>query len=319
MTACMRLLALAALLALCAPAANGAALTPTEQMRDISAAVDVSVCDGEGNCDGPFDVDGDEVFDFGPFDSEVGVEIGTPDGGPFIAWAAAGASQTSQIGVASMAAAGEVSGSARTVPPDGDGENFADYFGESLFSVWFTVDEDSSWRLTGSLAGDPVGDPVHVEFNIRNDFGGGDILWWFDPTDGTLFDETFDLSASEEYRVFAVAKAEGDGYDGFDTEQSASFNLAFELVAGPALLGDANLDGVVDDDDLSLLLANWNQNVTGDPDGGWGRGEFNATPPVNDDDLSLILANWTAGSEVPEPASAMILLLGAWAVARRRR
>ena len=89
--------------------------------------------------------------------------------------------------------------------------------------------------------------------------------------------------------------------------------------AGPAMPGDANLDGVADDDDLSLVLANWGQDRTGEPDGGWGRGEFSGIAPVNDDDLSLILANWTAGSEVPEPASAMILLLGAWAVARRRR
>ena len=85
------------------------------------------------------------------------------------------------------------------------------------------------------------------------------------------------------------------------------------------LVGDANLDGVVDDADLSLLLAHWGQDVTGDPDGGWGKGEFDGTAPVQDADLSLLLANWTAAGAVPEPASALVLLLGACALNRRRR
>ncbi len=55
--------------------------------------------------------------------------------------------------------------------------------------------------------------------------------------------------------------------------------------------GDANLNGYVDDDDLSLLLANW---LIGRK---WRVGNFIDNDPsnvtVNDDDLSLLLANWT--------------------------
>ena len=82
----------------------------------------------------------------------------------------------------------------------------------------------------------------------------------------------------------------------------------------PETPGDANGDGAIDDDDLSLLLANWGQDV------GWGSGNFNGDDTVNDDDLSLLLSNWTgAGAAVPEPACALILLLGACVVGRRRK
>ena len=89
------------------------------------------------------------------------------------------------------------------------------------------------------------------------------------------------------------------------------------ISGGPAP-GDANKDGVVDDADLSLLLAHWSQDRTGDPDGGWSKGEFDGTAPVQDNDLSLLLANWTAGGAVPEPASALLLLVGFAAAVWRR-
>ena len=89
------------------------------------------------------------------------------------------------------------------------------------------------------------------------------------------------------------------------------------LSGGSRLMGDANRDGFVDDNDLSLLLANWGKDV------GWGQGEFSGTAPVDDNDLSLLLANWTgsapAGIAVPEPASAALLVLGALVALRRRR
>ena len=83
--------------------------------------------------------------------------------------------------------------------------------------------------------------------------------------------------------------------------------------------GDADKDGSVTDDDLSLLLAHWGQDVTADPDGGWAKGEFDATAPVDDNDLSLLLANWTGtGAAVPEPSAMSVLIASALLLLRRK-
>ena len=85
-------------------------------------------------------------------------------------------------------------------------------------------------------------------------------------------------------------------------------------------LGDANLDGAVDDDDLSLLLANW----TGPGGTGktWATGDFDNNGAVSDADLSFLLANWTdPGETVPEPSTAAFFIAASLAsgLAHRRR
>ena len=84
-------------------------------------------------------------------------------------------------------------------------------------------------------------------------------------------------------------------------------------LAGPGDPGDADIDGDVDDDDLSLLLASWGLDTD------WGNGEFSGTPPVDDDDLSLLLANWTGATTaaVPEPALLSLLAVGGLMLFRR--
>ena len=83
----------------------------------------------------------------------------------------------------------------------------------------------------------------------------------------------------------------------------------------PCEPGDADSDGDVDDDDLSLLLANW-----GSETAGCEQGEFSGVPPVNDDDLSLLLANWTGPvlGAVPEPATMALVAFGGLALIRRK-
>ena len=79
--------------------------------------------------------------------------------------------------------------------------------------------------------------------------------------------------------------------------------------------GDADRDGQIDDDDLSLLLSNWNQPA------GWTAGNFSGDGTVDDDDLSLLLSNWTGGPApaVPGPATLALLALGVVGMLRRRR
>ncbi|GAG16912.1 unnamed protein product, partial [marine sediment metagenome] len=84
------------------------------------------------------------------------------------------------------------------------------------------------------------------------------------------------------------------------------------------IIGDADLSDYVDDDDLSLMLTNWNASTDY-----FNFGDFDSSGYIDDDDLSLILTNWNAGSAgsaaTPEPATMSLLALGALAVLRRRK
>ena len=106
-----------------------------------------------------------------------------------------------------------------------------------------------------------------------------------------------------------------------DDGQVSGYDIRVEYTGGTVVIrqmGDVNLSGLVDDDDLSLLLANWNIGTT------WGTGDLNENGTVNDDDLSLLLANWGLGGSaapqaVPEPATLLLVALGGLALIRRRR
>ena len=83
------------------------------------------------------------------------------------------------------------------------------------------------------------------------------------------------------------------------------------------MTGDANWDGSVDDDDLSLVLANWTG--AGGSGGTWETGDFDNSGSVADEDLSLLLANWTGTiTTVPEPVAGLLLLIGLLFVRRRQ-
>jgi autotransporter-associated beta strand protein len=107
------------------------------------------------------------------------------------------------------------------------------------------------------------------------------------------------------------------------------------------LLGDANLDGVVNSADFNILAANFNQSITG-----WDQGDFNYDGLVNSADFNELAANFNQGvsgadvsagdvaaldafaaangvslaANVPEPTAVeLIALAGAGLLIRRRR
>jgi hypothetical protein len=80
-------------------------------------------------------------------------------------------------------------------------------------------------------------------------------------------------------------------------------------VPEPTVPGDANVDGVVDDKDASILGARWHQ-----PSGAnWLDGDFNDDDVVDDRDAAILAAHWHEGvgeelPSVPEPSMLISVL-----------
>jgi hypothetical protein len=106
------------------------------------------------------------------------------------------------------------------------------------------------------------------------------------------------------------------------------------------LLGDANLDGIVNGIDFGILAANFNKGVTG-----WDKGDFNYDNVVNGIDFGELAANFNKGAtgasvglpayddpailafasangllaDVPEPATVGLFLMASAGILARRR
>jgi hypothetical protein len=105
------------------------------------------------------------------------------------------------------------------------------------------------------------------------------------------------------------------------------------VLIGYTRTGDANLDGIVDDDDVTILGANY---APGVPNASWALGDFDYKGFVDDDDVTLLGAFYDpsapplivpasaasgAISAVPEPATITLCaaLIAAWAITAMRR
>ena len=138
---------------------------------------------------------------------------------------------------------------------------------------------------------------------------------------------SFDTSAPGDFSAAYTLSLSDQDLPGA-TGQTLTLQLIGQVLAA-SLPGDLNGDGYVGLDDLQFILDHWNQNVTlGDP----LLGDVTGPGGVPDgyvglDDLQIILDHWNTGTpspgqpqtNIPEPASAAMLLLTAAACLNQRR
>lgn len=107
--------------------------------------------------------------------------------------------------------------------------------------------------------------------------------WIVDATSTTLANGTYSFSA--------IAR------DVAGNESGAATAFVVEVVARHCLAADLTCNGFVDFEDLTVLLASWNQDVAATQ----GNLVDAANTPVNFEDLTVLLANWTGPAPAGSP------------------
>ena len=172
------------------------------------------------------------------------------------------------------------------------------------------------WGLSGvtTSSSNPVYLSLSANAYCTNTLCCYDGASWSQVTGTNAYDLTFDGT----YYSFGLGGSAGSGlgFGGYD----------YAVVGTPDLDGDANLDGKVDINDLTIVLTNFGKTGTG-----WTQGDFTGDGTVDINDLTIVLTHFgqSLGSSagpgigvVPEPAGLLLLaagLAGLLAYAWRRR
>ncbi len=171
-----------------------------------------------------------------------------------------------------------------------------------------TADLDPSGEFTGqwiriiSLE-DPIDYRLQLaEVEVFGHLNTGGLLGDFDSS-GVLDIADIDLLSAE-----ILAQTNGTGFDlnddgQVDQEDSRIWVEDLKMT----LMGDSNLDFIVDAQDLNTLGIRWQQ--TGQLL--WSGGDFNSDGAVNSTDLNVLGLNWQQSAmpalAVPEPSQALVL------------
>jgi hypothetical protein len=153
-------------------------------------------------------------------------------------------------------------------------------------------------------------DPVYLSLSTKSNAVANPTLWYSANSGSTWSQITSanapDLTFNGTYYSFIATGSGGAGlgFNGYD----------YAVVGTPEVPGDANLDGKVDINDLTIVLAHY-----GNSSAIWNTGDFNGDGRVDINDLTIVLAHYgaTAGASggpnlgaVPEPAALLLLAAG---------
>jgi T5SS/PEP-CTERM-associated repeat protein len=160
------------------------------------------------------------------------------------------------------------------------------------------------WGLSGvtTSSSNPVYLSLSANAYCTNTLWCYDGASWSQVTGTNACDLTFDGT----HYSFGLSGSAGSGlgFGGYD----------YAVVGTPLLAGDANLDGRVDVNDLTIVLAHFGQVGTG-----WSQGEFTGDGTVDVNDLTIVLAHFGQAvasgpviglGAVPEPGALLLLAAG---------
>ena len=176
----------------------------------------------------------------------------------------------------------------------------------------------------GNLLGSNGGTDADIRIDVSANWNQADLSVMAPPYDDT--EPVWDIDKGPfDLTITSLSNHSADvcdhHFNGLDylgnPNQSGQPTLTLRRVPG-----DANLDGVVDDQDASILSSHWQQQSGAT----WAMGDFNGDYAVNDIDATIMAVNWGNGGNgaVPEPGTLTLLatcgltLLGL-SVRRRKR
>ena len=194
----------------------------------------------------------------------------------------------------------------------------ADDMDASIFAEYASNLDELNRRFAMAFGSSEDGDPIVSLYTDQTicleGLGGGYHLYElrYDPISGTADLFVDGMEYLSDYSGFANSSSLSRiiwGANQSASKGNANYNMIYfrNSLADP-IVGDANCDGKVDNDDAQVLAENWLATSAV-----WEMGDFNNDGIINDLDATLLAANWGKEHPIltnvaPEPSTAVFLL-----------